>query len=124
MPKKIDPRQEGRILLAINAIKTQKITSIRKAAYAFDVPASTLHARLHNRVQQLTTYTKSYRMSQLEEESLVQWIFSMGKRGLPPRPSGVQSMANILIAERGEPSSPRPYNYKQAKCEDPKLIQE
>ncbi|RFU24959.1 hypothetical protein B7463_g11379, partial [Scytalidium lignicola] len=86
-------------------------------------------------------------MSQLEEELLVQWILSMGKRGLPPRPSGVQSMANILIAERGEPTPSRPvgknwfgdflkrhpelttkyirqYNYKRAKCEDPKLIQE
>ncbi|RFU34431.1 hypothetical protein B7463_g1956, partial [Scytalidium lignicola] len=48
-------------------------------------------------------------MTQLEEESLRNWIISMGKRGLPPRPSDVQSMANILIAERGESTSPRPF---------------
>ncbi|RFU25453.1 hypothetical protein B7463_g10893, partial [Scytalidium lignicola] len=66
---------------------------------------------------------------------------------MPPRPSGVQSMANTLISERGEPTPPSPvgknwvqrflsrhaelttkyirkYNYQRAKCEDPKLIQQ
>ncbi|RFU33152.1 hypothetical protein B7463_g3180, partial [Scytalidium lignicola] len=147
MAKIPDPQQEGRVLLAINAIKKGQITSIRKAARVFDVPRSTLNARLQGTPQHQTIYTKCFRMSQLEEESLVQWILSMGKRGLPPRPSGVQSMANILVAERGEPTPPRPvgknwfgdflkrhpelttkyirrYNYKRAKCEDPKLIQE
>ncbi|RFU26650.1 hypothetical protein B7463_g9676, partial [Scytalidium lignicola] len=139
--------QEGRILLAINAIKTKQITSVRKAARVFDVPRGTLNARLHGRVQMGTTYTKRFRMTKLEEESLVQWVLSMRKRGMPPRPSGVQAMANTLVSERGEATPPPPvgknwltaflhrhpelktkyirkYNYKRAKCEDPKVIRE
>ncbi|RFU24552.1 hypothetical protein B7463_g11787, partial [Scytalidium lignicola] len=121
--------QEGRILLAINAIKTKQITSVRKAARVFDVPRGTLNARLCRRVQMGTTYTKRFRMTKLEEES----------------PSGVQAMANTLVSERGEVTPPLPvgknwltaflycypelkmkyihkYNYKRAKYEDPKVI--
>ena len=38
--------QEGRILLAIKAIKNQEISSIREAARRFDVPRATLQDRL------------------------------------------------------------------------------
>jgi len=38
--------QEGRVLLAIRAIKNQEISSIREAARRFDVPFSTLCRRL------------------------------------------------------------------------------
>ncbi|RFU30107.1 hypothetical protein B7463_g6207, partial [Scytalidium lignicola] len=106
MVKTLDAHQEGRIALAINALKKGQIKSIRAAARNFDVPCNTLNARYHGRVQKGTTYTKRFRMTQYEEEALVQWIISMGKRGMPPRPSGVQSMANTLIFERGELVSP------------------
>jgi hypothetical protein len=39
--------QEGRILLAIQAIKNQEISSIRGAARCFNVPKSTLRTRLY-----------------------------------------------------------------------------
>lgn len=38
--------QEGRILLAIKAIKNQEISSIREAVATFDVPRTTLRRRL------------------------------------------------------------------------------
>jgi hypothetical protein len=40
-------------------------------------------------------------MTQNEEESLIKWILSMDQRGATPRPSRVQEMANILLAQRG-----------------------
>jgi predicted HTH domain antitoxin len=43
--------QEGRLVLAINAIKKQQITKIREAARLYDVPRSTLQARLQGRTQ-------------------------------------------------------------------------
>ncbi|CDM27547.1 Probable transposable element [Penicillium roqueforti FM164] len=72
--------QEGRILLAIQAIKGQEISSIREAARRFDVPETTL---------------------QIEEESLQKWILSMDSRGSAPRPSSVREMANILLEHCG-----------------------
>jgi hypothetical protein len=38
--------QEGRILLAVKAIKKQEISSIREAIATFDLPRTTLRRRL------------------------------------------------------------------------------
>ncbi|RFU33227.1 hypothetical protein B7463_g3102, partial [Scytalidium lignicola] len=129
MPKKPPAQQEGRIILAINAFKNKKIKSIRVAARSFDIPLSTLHKRLQGRPEAFTTYTKAFKLTQIEEESLVQWIISMGNRGMPPRPSQVQAMAYTLISKQGRYAELttkyiRKYSYQQAKCEDPKLIQQ
>lgn len=138
--------QEGRILLAIQAIKNQEISSIREAAHHFQVPRSTLQRRLTGDVFRSESRANNHKLSQIEEESLVQWILSMDSRGAAPRPTTVQEMANMLLATRG--STPvqtvgknwatnfvkrhselsthfsRRYNYERAKCEDPKIIQE
>jgi len=70
MPKKPDVQQEGRILQAINAIKNNEIASIRHAARVFEVPRSTLTDRLHGHFEIGTAFNKSFKMTQLEEESL------------------------------------------------------
>ena len=85
-----------------------------------------------------------HRLSLIQEESLIQWIISLDSRGMPPRPSHVQEMANILL--QGEKSTQykpigknwvtlfvkrrpeikarfsRRYNHSRAKCEDPRII--
>jgi hypothetical protein len=38
-----------------------------------------------------------HRLTQIQEDSLVQWILSMDRRGAAPRPSQIQDMANILL---------------------------
>ena len=85
----------------------------------------------------------SRKLTPYEESALVQYILDLDSRGFPPRPQSVQEMADLLLSERGE--SPvgknqttnfikrrieikakfgRKYDYKRAKCEDPKIIQE
>ena len=39
--------QEGKLLLAISALKKQEISSVRQAARVYTVPESTLRDRLH-----------------------------------------------------------------------------
>jgi len=138
--------QEGRVLLAIEAIHKKEIKAVREAARRFDVPETTLRRRLTGRTIRSETRANSHKLIQLEKESLVQWILSIDQHGAAPRPSHVREMANILLAKRG--SLPiqtvgekwvynfiqrqsqlrarfsRRYNYQCAKCKDPKLIRE
>ena len=64
--------QEGRILLAIEAIRKKEITNVREAAARFEVPRTTLRDRLSGHTYRNTTRANSHKLTQLEEESLVQ----------------------------------------------------
>ncbi|OQD76234.1 hypothetical protein PENANT_c135G01995, partial [Penicillium antarcticum] len=79
--------QEGRILLAIQAIRKQEFTSIREAARQFKVPNSTLATRLNGVKNRVESRANSYKLTEIEEESLRKWILSMDSRGAAPRPS-------------------------------------
>jgi len=138
--------QEGRILLAIQAIKNQEFSSIREAARVFNVTRSTLQNRILGRQNRAISRANSHKLTEIEEESLKKWILSIDARGAAPRPSTVREMANLLLESRGitpvlsvgknwvtkyvkrhsELSSrfSRRYNYERAKCEDPKIISE
>ena len=138
--------QEGRILLAISSLKNSQIPSVRQAASIFQVPETTLQRRLHGISTCSEKCANSHKLSLNEEQSIIQWILSLGQRGAAPRPAHVRDMANILLANRGQASTTtvgdkwvynfikrhdilksrfsRRYNYQRAKCEDPKIIQE
>jgi hypothetical protein len=63
--------QEGRLLLAIQAIQTGQISSVRKAALTYDVARSTLQARLHGRVAQPDYRPISHKLTTVEESVLI-----------------------------------------------------
>jgi predicted HTH domain antitoxin len=136
--------QEGRILAAIQAIEKQEKLSIRRAAEIYDIPRTTLQDRLSGRRNRVELRANSIKLTEIEENSLKQWIISMDIRGAAPRPAMVQEMANLLLATRGttpiqtigknwvsnyvkrhpelDTRFSRRYNYNRAKCEDPKII--
>jgi hypothetical protein len=135
--------QEGRIQLAISDLKNQKISSVRQAARIYNVSRSTLQDRLKGMTYRAETRANGHKLTKSEEDSLIKWILDLDKRGLPPRPSMVQDMANILLTQYGnqhvgenwvynlvqrrtelKSRFSRRYNYERAKCEDPKIIQE
>jgi hypothetical protein len=81
------------------------------------------------------------KLSNLEEQIILQFILDQDSRGFPPRLRGVEEMANRLLADRN--ASPvgkcwasnfvmrhkelktrffRKYDYRGAKCEDPILF--
>ena len=138
--------QEGKILLALNDIKNGRIASIRAAAKLYDIPPRTLSRRANGTISRVDTRANSHKLTQLEEDSLIQWIFSMDARRAAPRPATVREMANILLAARGTTPPPtvgvnwvsnfvkrrdelrtrfsRRYDYQRALNEDPKAIKE
>jgi Tc5 transposase-like DNA-binding protein/Psq-like protein len=138
--------QEGRLLLAIQAIQKQEIPSIREAARLFQLPRATLQGRLAGQPHRSDTRANCHKLTELEEQSLLKWILDMDRRGAAPRQSMVREMANILLAKRGSVAFQlvgrnwvsnfvkrydelasrfsRRYDYRRAKCEDPKIIRE
>ncbi|CEJ62228.1 hypothetical protein PMG11_10734 [Penicillium brasilianum] len=138
--------QEGKILLALSDLQEGRIQSIRAAAKLYDIPRSTLQDRADGRLSRVDKPPNGRKLTQLEEDSLVEWIFSMDKRGAAPRKATIREMANILLAARGSHPSPtvgvkwpdnlisrRPnlrmrasirYDYQRALNEDPKLLRE
>ena len=133
--------QEGRILLAIQSIKQGHIQSIRAAAMSYDVPEATLRRRAHGITSRRDSTPNSRKLTPYEESALIQYILDLDSRGFPPWPQAVQEMADLLLSDRGESSVGknwttnfikrrteikakfgRKYDYKRAKCEDPKII--
>jgi hypothetical protein len=93
--------QEGRILLAIQAIKNQEISTIQEAARLFNIPRTTLRRRLAGTANRVETRVNSYKLTQIEEESLRKWILLMDSRGAAPRPATVREIVDLLLATRG-----------------------
>ncbi|OAQ58122.1 restless-like transposase [Pochonia chlamydosporia 170] len=82
-----------------------------------------------------------FRIWDLEESTIIQYVLDLDSRSFPPRLCGVRDMANRLLADRdGAPVGPRwasnfvkrqqelstrftrRYDYQRALCEDPKII--
>ena len=133
--------QEARIILAIEAIRTSKKMSIRRAAQAYSVPRTTLAARIQGRVAQPEKRHEQLKLTATEEQTLVQYIIDLDARGFPPRIARVSDMADLLLAARhGKPTGKqwvyrfvqrcpelkkrlsRAYDKQRALYEDPELI--
>jgi hypothetical protein len=94
--------QEGKIQLALQDIKEGRIKSLHAATKLYDIPYATLLARSSGVAPRIDTQWHRHKLTQLEEDSLAQWIISIDTRGAAPRPSTVRDIANILLAARGE----------------------
>jgi hypothetical protein len=92
--------KEGRMALAINSYKSGSFTSIREAALTYGVSRSTLQARLHGRVSQQEIRSANLKLTDTEEQTLVNWILSMDERGLPVRTALIRDMANLLLQKQ------------------------
>lgn len=92
--------KEGRIILAIEAIRTTKKISIRRAAKTYNVPEASIRHRMKGRVAVLETRNPRHNLTSSEEDALVRYILDLDTRGFPPRIEGVKNMANSLLTTR------------------------
>ncbi|KAI7768449.1 hypothetical protein LZL87_014132 [Fusarium oxysporum] len=132
---------EGRILLALQALQNDPKLSMRRTSQIYQVGYSTLRDRKNGNQSQRDFIPQSRKLSNLEEEVLLQSILDQISRGLPPRMRIIKEMANRLLADRDAPPVgkrwainlinrqpelktrfPRRYDYKRALCEDPTII--
>ncbi|KAM5526428.1 transposase [Fusarium oxysporum f. sp. phaseoli] len=135
------PSNEARILLALQALQNNPKLRLRRAATIYKVRYSTLRDR-RNGIQSRSDWVpKSRKLSDLEEQIIVQFLLDLDSRGFPARLRFVEEIANSLLADRD--ASPvgkrwahnfvkrqpelktrlfRRYDYQRAKCEDPTII--
>lgn len=76
--------QEGRISLAMVAYKNNPLQSKRSLAEAYGVPESTLRTRLRGVQPKHETVSVNRNLSSVQEQSLIQWILDLDRRGFPP----------------------------------------
>ncbi|OBS15414.1 hypothetical protein FPOA_17526 [Fusarium poae] len=132
---------EARILLALLALQNDPKLKVRRAAEIYKVGRMMLWRRQQGIQSRSDWIPKSRKLSDLEEQIIVQFILDLDSRGFPSRLRFVEEMANSLLADRD--ASPvgkrwahnfvkrqpelktrlfRKYDYQRAKCEDPTII--
>ena len=110
--RSIHTSREGRISLAIASYRNNLKQSIRALAKAYNVPQLTLHTRVHSTQPRLELRSVNRKLSSIEEQSLVQWILDLDRRGFPPHIIDVRRMADALLAARGQDPPPQPVGKK------------
>ena len=93
---------DTRMELAIAELKRNPAISQRQLAKEYNVPRSTLQARIHGRKSAKTYHEESQRLSVIEERALIGWIEQMTEWGWPPRIQHLESMAKNLLNAKGD----------------------
>ena len=135
--------KEGQVILALQALQNDQDLSIRAAAKIYGVDRKTLGRRHAGKPARRDILANSRSLTDLEEQTIVQYVIELYTRAFPPRLCGVEDMANQLRRERDAPPVgkrwahnfvkrqpelrtrySRRYDYQRAKYEDPKVISE
>jgi hypothetical protein len=101
-------QKEGRLALSMQAIQTRQVSSLRQAVRLYDIPRTTLRDRVKGALPQAASNAQKRKLHLLEEQSLVQWILDLDRRGFPPQLIDVQRMADHILAARGQTPPPQP----------------
>jgi hypothetical protein len=92
---------EANIVLAISALKGKQIRNVYQAAATYNVPESTLRSRLAGITSRRDCQANLKKLTNPEEEAIIQHVLDLNSRGFPPSLNDVRYMANKLLAERG-----------------------
>ncbi|RII21692.1 hypothetical protein CUC08_Gglean000858 [Alternaria sp. MG1] len=93
--------REDRIILAIQAIKSDASLSQRRAAIIYNVSESTLRTRCAKTTSRRDSRPNSSKLQMHEEQIIVQYIRKLDAGSFAPTLSYVREMANQLLAARG-----------------------
>jgi hypothetical protein len=132
---------ESRIILAIEAKRTNPRLSLRKLSKDYNVPRTTLQHRITGRATRIGKKNGPANLTPAEEEAIVEYILKQDAQGFSPRRADVQDMANLLMDKRGErrvgknwtdrfiqrrpelsTRLSRAYDYQRALLEDPDVL--
>lgn len=92
--------KEGRILLAIRAFQNGQFSSIRAAAYTYNVSRSTLIICLQGHPAHTNSTSNNQKLISTKESAFVEQILSINQYNLLLQATTVQQIANLLLAEQ------------------------
>ncbi len=95
--------KEARVILALKALENDENLSLRAAAKIYNVHHTTLLQRRAGRPARGDTTPNSKKLTQSEEEAIVQYILKLVSRSFPPRLRSVEDMANQLLRVHDAP---------------------
>ena len=95
------PSNEADIQLAISSLNAHQIQSNRRAAATFNVTRSTLQNRRNGKPARRDCQPNSKKLTQREEEVIVNHILDLDLRGFSPTYAAIRDMADKLLATRG-----------------------
>ena len=93
--------QEAGIILAIEAIRSSKNISRRRAAAIYEIPKATLRKRINGRSPRSEHKPNYSKLNQTEEEVLSRYILDFDARGFSPDFASMKDMVNLILASRG-----------------------
>jgi hypothetical protein len=107
--------KEARIQLALAEVRRSglrengnPVYSLRQAAQTFNIPPTTLTDRYKGGVTRLQAHEHELAVSKTKEETLVEWMKVMGRRGIPMSAQTLREHASLLAGrEVGESWVPR-----------------
>jgi len=94
---------ESRITLALDALKKTPKLSLRDTAQIYHILPSTLSDRRASRPTRRDIPANSRKLTDLEEQTIIQYIVKLYSRIFHPRLYYMEDMANRLLRERDAP---------------------
>jgi hypothetical protein len=88
------------VVLALKVFQTDKNLSVRTVAKAYNISRKTLTRRYNNQLAQHDTILNSKKLTESEEETIVQYILELVTRVFPPRLSNIKDITNNLLYVR------------------------
>ena len=97
------PSKDARINLALEALQNNKELKLKAVAKLYNVPASTLRDRRAGRPGRRDTTPNLRRLTNSEEEAIIQYVLELDVRSFLPRLYSIEDMANQLLRVRDAP---------------------
>ena len=92
--------KDVRLALAIEAKKQTLKLSLRKLSSLYNIPFTTLRARINGRAWKADTIPKSRKLTPTEKRVIIERILNLDSRAFLIRRQNVKDMANILLGKR------------------------
>jgi len=97
------PSNEAKVILALEALQNDKNLSLRAVAKLYNVPTSTLGDRRASRPIRRDIPANLYSLTDLEEQTIIQYIIELSIRAFPPKLRSIEDIANHLQRKRDIP---------------------